>query len=65
MSSNDELNPLLTHMRDEIIALQIKVAALEEIVLDDRQREMYEKLLKEQTERMMQLRGIETDDKPN
>ena len=65
MSLNDELNPLLTHMRDEIIALQIKVAALEEIVLDDRQREMYEKLLKEQTERMMQLRGIETDDKPN
>ena len=65
MSSNDELNPLLTHMRDEIIALQIKVAALEEIVLDDRQREMYEKLLKEQTERMMQLRGIETGDKPN
>lgn len=43
-------------MKDEIIALQIKVAALEMLSLTKSQKQEYEKILKEQTERVMRLR---------
>lgn len=61
----DELEAQLVHMQDEIIALQIKVAALETIVLTDAQRTQYEKALKEQTERMLKLRKPDSGGKLN
>lgn len=61
----DDLSAQLVHMHDEIIALQIKVAALEELVLTDAQRSQYEKTLKEQAERILKLRKPRPDEKPN
>ena len=61
----DDLSAQLVHMQDEIIALQIKVAALESIVLSEAQRSQYEKTLKEQTERILKLRNPSTGEKPN
>ncbi len=56
MGSNSDTTAELTLMKDEIIALQIKVAALEMLTLTKSQKSEYEKILKEQTERIMQLR---------
>ncbi len=56
MPSNSDMTAELTLMKDEIIALQIKVAALEMLTLTKSQKAEYEKILKEQTERIMQLR---------
>lgn len=56
MTSNEDIAAELTLMKDEIIALQIKVAALEMLSLTKSQKQEYEKILKEQTERVMRLR---------
>lgn len=56
MTSDQDIAAELTLMKDEIIALQIKVAALETLSLTKSQKAEYEKILKEQTERIMQLR---------
>jgi sulfite reductase beta subunit-like hemoprotein len=61
----DDLEAQLVHMQDEIIALQIKVAALEQLVLNEVQRAEYEEILKEQAERMLKLRKPGSDEKTN
>ncbi len=66
MASKNELAEELVHMKDEIIALQIKVAALEMLTLSESQRAEYERILKEQTERVLNLRAHnEPKKKPN
>ncbi len=61
----DDLPALLLHLQDEIIALQIKVAALEQIVLTDEQRAQYEKVLKDETERALKLRTLNPGERAN
>ena len=66
MAIQDEQFDELTLLRDEIIALQIKVAALEMLVLTDAQRADYERILKEQADIVLNLRARQNDNgKPN
>jgi len=66
MAIQDEQFDELTLLRDEIIALQIKVAALEMLLLTDAQRADYERILKEQADIVLNLRARQNDNgKPN